>query len=315
MTTGIALAFVCLCILGVMPVIANSRPADFSALGFAFLLSVWQFIFALPVFAWELRSDRRGIFGTAFGAAGRRRALVVGVSTGVMFGLSTWLYVLAFAKAGAASAAIAIQAYPLFAILLEAVFLKRRKTPLELLFTAVLMVALYFLGTGGTWRIAGLSPWFLLALAVPLLWSIAHIIIKEELGRTPVTPAQVTFFRVLISAVFLGLVLAAAEPAALWADLLKPDFQLFGAMMGLAYYVELMVWFHAVRHIDVSLASSIITPWPALTMVLAVLFLGDHVETYQIIAFLIVAASIYGLLLAGLRRHRKPNLRLEKTSR
>jgi drug/metabolite transporter (DMT)-like permease len=303
-TTGIALAFVCLCILGVMPVIANSRPADFGALGFAFLLSAWQIVFALPLFGWELCSADKGFFGARLDRCERRRALLVALLTGAMFGLSTYLYVLGVEKAGAISAAIAIQAYPLFAILWETLFLKRRKTPIELTLTTALIAALYLLGTGGSWRIEGFSPWFLLALGVPLLWSIAHVIIKEELARTPVTPAQVTFFRVLISAAFLGLVVAVAEPAILSTTLLRPDFQLFGAVMGLVYYLELIVWFHAVRHIDVSLASSITTPWPALTMVLAVLFLGDQIRAYQVVAFMIVAASIYGLLVAGLRKEK-----------
>ena len=45
-------------------------------------------------------------------------------------------------------------------------------------------------------------------------------------------------------------------------------------ILGLVYYLELIFWFYAVRHIDVSVASSITVPWPALTMVLAVLVLG-----------------------------------------
>lgn len=302
MTTGIALAFVCLVLLGVMPIIANSRPDDFGALGFALLLAIWQVVFAVPLFAWELRGADKGIFGARLTVGDRRRALWVGVVTGAMFGLATYLYVLGVEKAGAVSAAIAIQAYLPFVILWETLFLKRRKTPLEVMLTAALLGALYFLGTGGTGRIAGLSPWFLLALGVPLLWSIAHVIIKEELGRTPVTPAQVTFFRVLISAIFLGLMAAVVDPSSIVATLRRPDFQLFGAIMGLVYYLELIFWFHAVRHIDVSLASSIITPWPALTMVLAVAFLGDRIEPYQIVAFAVVAASIYGLLVAGLRK-------------
>ena len=302
MTTGIALAFVCLCILGVMPIIANSRPGDFGALAFALLLSIWQLVFAVPLFAAGLRGRDRGIFGARLDRGERRRTLAVVLMTGAMFGLSTYLYVLGVEKAGAVSAAIAIQAYPLFAILWETLFLKRRKTAVELMFTATLIGALYFLGTGGTGRIDGLSPWFLVALGVPFLWSIAHVIIKEELGRTPVTPAQVTFFRVLVSTLFLGLVVVVVEPGAFAEALARPDFQLFAAVMGLVYYLELIVWFHAVRHIDVSLASSITTPWPVVTMALAVLFLGDRIETYQIIAFVIVCASIYGLLIAGLRK-------------
>ena len=37
-------------------------------------------------------------------------------------------------------------------------------------------------------------------------------------------------------------------------------------------------------------------------MALAVIFLGDRIEPYQVAAFVIVAVSIYGLLAAGLRK-------------
>jgi drug/metabolite transporter (DMT)-like permease len=72
--------------------------------------------------------------------------------------------------------------------------------------------------------------------------------------------------------------------------------------MGLVYLLELIVWFHAVRHIDVSLASSITTPWPALTIVLAVPFLGDGIAAYQLVALLIIVGCIYALALARLRK-------------
>ncbi|GAB5470928.1 MAG: hypothetical protein Kilf2KO_39580 [Rhodospirillales bacterium] len=305
MTTGILLAFVCLGLLGLMPIIADSRPAGFGALSFALLLSLWQVVFAVPLFAWGLRGPDRGIFGVSLTGGERRRTLWVALATGAMFGLSTYLYVLAVEKAGAISAAIAIQAYPLFAILWETLFLKRRKTAVELAFTAALIGALYVLGTEGSGRIDGFSPWFLVALGVPFLWSVAHVIIKEELGRTPITPAQVTFFRVAISSVFLGLVVALVEPLAFVTAVARLDFQAFAALMGLVYYLELIVWFHAVRHIDVSLASSISTPWPAVTMGLAVLFLDDTIEVYQLVAFVIVVVSIYGLLVAGLRKAKR----------
>ncbi len=306
--SGILLALVCLVILGTMPVISNSRPQAFDALSFAFYLSLWQLLFSLPLVARELSSADKGIFNAGLAPVLRRRTIVIILATGVMFGLSTYIYVLAMEKAGAASAAVAIQAYPLFAILLETLLLKRRKTWLELSFTATLILSLYFLATKGTWQIEGLSYWFVLALGVPFLWSIAHVIIKEVLNRTPITPAQVTFFRVLVSAVFLGLVvLTVSGPAAFSAGLSGPGFQTFAIAMGLVYYVELIVWFYAVRHIDVSLASSITVPWPALTMILASLFLGDSIAAYQIASFCIVAASIYGLIIAGAIRRKRPN--------
>ncbi|KGF69623.1 hypothetical protein LL06_09845 [Hoeflea sp. BAL378] len=302
--TGVLLACVCLGILAVMPVISNSRPAGFSALGFAFYLSVWQTVFAVPLFVLELKSGRGGIFSAGLSRAQAWRSIGVALMTGAMFGLSTFLYVLGVEKAGAGNAAIAMQAYPMFAILWETLFLKRRKSAVELGFTAALMAALYYLGTGGTLRLDGFSVWFLLTLGVPLLWSIAHVIIKEELGRLPVSPVQVTFFRVAISTVFLAAALALAEPAGFSSGAAGEGFQLFALLMGLVYYVELIVWFYAVRHIDVSLASSITTPWPAFTMVLAVIVLGEEIALHQIVAFVVVALSIYGLTLASLRKSR-----------
>ena len=301
---GVSLAFVCLTLLGVMPIIANSRPEGFDALSFAFFLSLWQLLFSLPLVLREIGASDKGIFRAELSPRLKRRTVTIILLTGAIFGLSTYVYVLAVEKAGAVSAAIAIQAYPLFAILWETLFLKRRKSRLELLFTLLLITALTYLATGGTWRIEGFSAWFLFALGIPFLWSVAHVIIKQVLDKTPITPAQVTFFRVLVASIFLGLVMVAISgPGALMADLGNLAFQAFALVMGLVYYLELIFWFHAVRYIDVSTASSITVPWPALTMVLAVIFLGEAVEGHQVIAFLVVAGSLYGLLFAGSRRY------------
>lgn len=301
--TGIALALVCLLLLGVMPIIASLRPNETDALAFAFALSVWQVVFALPLFGLGFGRGTRGIFEADLSLGARRRMVAVALFTGALFGLSTYAYVLGVEKVGAASAAIAIQAYPVFAILLESVFLKRRKSALELGLTAGLIGALVYLGTGGTFRLTGLSPWFLVALTVPMLWSVAHVIIKEERGRTPITPVQVTFFRVAISTIFLLFTLSVLGGDRL-AEGLSAIPQLASVVMGVVYLLELIVWFYAVRHIDVSLASSITTPWPALTMVLAVALLGDRIEIHQIIALAAVVACIYGLTLASLRKAR-----------
>jgi len=302
-SVGISLSFVCLIILGIMPIISNSRPSDLNALSFAFFLSLWQLVFSLPMFFRELMSFDKGIFQATLPSKVKHRTITIILLTGIIFGLSTYVYVLAVEKAGAVSAAIAIQAYPLFAILWETLFLKRKKTILELAFTLLLLGALYYLATEGTLRIAGFSPWFLFALIIPLLWSIAHIIIKEVLDSTPITPSQVTFFRVLISTIFLLVILLVVSgPSDIMSGLGNFNFQKFAILMGLVYYLELINWFYAVRHIDVSVASSVTAPAPALTTVLAVFFLSETVEIHQMITLGFVILSVYGLLFAGRRK-------------
>ena len=285
-----------------MPIISASRPADFDALAFALFLSVWQLAFCLPALLLEKRTTAAGK-PAAPGAGLKARAVVV--ATGMIFGFSTYLYVLAVEKAGAISFAIAVQAYLLFAILWETVFLGRRKCVTELACTGVLVATMYFLGTGGTWRIEGMTIWFLLALSVPFLWSVAHVILKEVLNKTPVTPNQVVFSRVLVSSLFLGVCLiVTAGPDTIIAAATDPRFQSTALLMGFVYYLELIVWFHAARYIDVSLASSVTVPAPLVTTFLAVLLLGETAETYQLIALAIVFVSLLGLIAAGHRKAR-----------
>ncbi|WP_296327227.1 DMT family transporter [Reyranella sp.] len=283
-----------------MPIISASRPGDFDALAFALFLSLWQLVFSLPALLLEKRMTAAGK-PAAPGAGLKARAVVV--ATGMIFGFSTYLYVLAVEKAGAISFAIAVQAYPLFAILWETMFLGRRKSVTELSCTGVLIATMYFLGTGGTWRIEGMTIWFLLALSVPFLWSVAHVILKEVLNKTPVTPNQVVFSRVLVSSLFLGVcLLVTAGPDTIIAAATDLRFQSAALLMGFVYYLELIVWFHAATYIDVSLASSVTVPAPLVTTFLALLLLGETAESYQLIALAIVVVSLLGLIAAG---HRK----------
>ncbi len=299
-TKGIALSFVSLLLLGIMPIISNSRPMEVDALSFALYLSIWQLIFSAPVLALEYKHHNQGIFNADLPLALKKKTISIILVTGMLFGLSTFAYVLSMEKAGAVSAAIAIQAYPLFAILWESLFLNRKKSFLELLFTMLLIVGLYYLGTGGTWKIEGLSYWFLFALSVPFIWSVAHVIIKEILDKTPITPAQVTFFRVSISAALLLIISILVNGLDYVLSLFgNSTFQIFAATMGLVYYLELVNWFYAVKHVDVSVASSITTPWPVVTMILAILFLEETIKSFQIITMIVTLISVYGLLLAG----------------
>ncbi|TKJ18090.1 MAG: hypothetical protein CEE43_18740 [Promethearchaeota archaeon Loki_b32] len=87
--------------------------------------------------------------------------------------------------------------------------------------------------------------------------------------------------------------------------LMNPEFQIFGFLMGIVYYLELVNWFYAVKHVDVSVASMITTPTPVITMAFVLFILKESIELYQIIAMIIVFLSLYGLLWSGREKHHK----------
>lgn len=302
--TGIGLAILCLVILGSLPILSNARPADSDDLSFAIWLTLWQLLAALPLFVAELARDRRRGSTARVLRAWRGRGGLIAVVTGAMFGLSTYMYVVAAEAAGPVSLAIALQAYPIFATLVEVVFLGKRKSAGELFFTGLMILALVYLTTEGTFRIADISWWIVFALGIPLLWSVAHVMLKRVLETTPATPNQVTVSRLAISGACLLALYAVSGDGDILAPIADPAFQRAAIVMGVAYYLELILWFHAMRHIDVSLASSVTVPAPAVTMLLATLILGESLQTYQLLAMGFVAAGMYGLVLTGARRKR-----------
>ena len=294
---GIGLALICLVILGAMPVLAANRPARFDGLTFTIAITFWQLVAAMPLFAIELAR------GEGFPKlVCRGRAGLITLVTGVLFGLSTYMFVVAAEKAGPVSMVIALQAYPLFATVWETLFLGKRKSPPELFFMLLMLLALVYLTTEGTFRIADISWWSAFALGIPLIWSIAHILLRQVITTTKITPNQVTISRLVISGVFLLLLaLVIGTPGALVDAFTATDFQKAALILGVAYYLELILWFYAMRHIDVSLASSVTVPAPAVTMLLTVLLLGGEVAAYQVAAMAVIAIGMYGLIFAGRR--------------
>ena len=304
---GIISAFSCLGILGILPVLANARPAGFDGLTFTIWLTVWQILSALPLYLRERAQGQRGLFEAAGEGRSRRWTITVAVSTGVMFGLATYMYVVAADKAGPVSMAIVLQAYPFMTMLAEAIFLKKRKTPAELAFTALMIVALIYLTTNGTFLVTDISWWSVFALGIPLLWTAAHLLLKTQvLNRTNMTLNQVTLSRLLVSGVFLAvLVLIIGSPRQVLAGLTDLNLQRAALVMGAAYYIELIFWFQAIRNIDISLASSIEVPAPAVTMLVAVAFAGAAITLTQLLAMVAITIGMYGLLYAGRAARRR----------
>jgi drug/metabolite transporter (DMT)-like permease len=124
---GILLSFVSLFLLGMLPIISNSRPSDLNALDFAFYLSLWELICAVPLFIFELSKKNSGVFQKSIEWKIRKKTYLIMGITGFIFSISTFLYVFAFETAGTVSAAIAIQTYPLFSILWEFILFKKKR--------------------------------------------------------------------------------------------------------------------------------------------------------------------------------------------
>ena len=300
---GVLLSFFSLFLLGFLPVISNSRPSNLNALNYAFYLSLWQLICSIPFFIYESTKSNSGIFQKSADSKMRSKTLMIMGITGIIFSISTFFYVFAIETAGTVNGSLAMGTYPLFSIFMEFLIFRKKRRTIEIFFTITIIVGIYYLGTEGTWLISDFSIWFGLALIVPFLWSIAHVIIKNSIDTSPITPSQITFIRVLIASIVLFVISSLVNSTGnVLEGLLNPEFQFIGFLMGIVYYVELINWFYAVKHIEVSVASTITTPAPLITIFFALLLLKEPIGFYHIIAMIIIFTSLYGLLWAGNRK-------------
>ncbi len=300
-TRGIQLSLLCLLILGVLPIIATVRTNDGSAITFSFWLSFWQLAFATPVYLFQRKQAQ---LSDAPEQNLRRLSKIqtwaLVVLTGILFSAATFAYVLGVDQTGPVTFAVAIQAYPFFALLWEALFLRRRKSIREMTFILAIAISMVYLGTQGTWQLSTVTRGFWIALMVPLLWSIAHVIIKEMMNASAITPSEIILTRVLVATLLLGIACLFNQGfGGFLTNGMTYKFQMVALLMGFAYYLELLSWFSAVKHIDVSIGASITAPAPAVTVLVAVVFLRQELHSYQTVALLLVLGSVIGLIRYG----------------
>jgi drug/metabolite transporter (DMT)-like permease len=298
---GIQLSLLCLLILGILPIIATQRTNAGNAITFSFWLSFWQLAFATPVYLFQRKKAQQAEAPEKnLRRFSKIQTWALIVLTGILFSAATFAYVLGVDQIGPVTFAVAIQAYPFFALLWEALFLHRRKSIWEMTFILVIAISMVYLGTQGTWQLSSVARGFWIALIVPLLWSIAHVIIKETMNASSITPSEVILTRVLLAALLLGIACIFNQGfGGFLTSGMTFKFQMIAVLMGFAYYLELLSWFSAVKYIDVSIGASITAPAPAITVLLAVVLLKQELHGYQTVALIFVLGSVIGLIRYG----------------
>jgi drug/metabolite transporter (DMT)-like permease len=104
---GILLAFTCLLILGIMPLLSNARPQGSDGLSFAIWPTFWQVAAALPLFLFEYFTRKNHPSSMSWQNVTMNTGIIALIS-GCLFGLATYIYLVAAEKAGAVNFMLAL---------------------------------------------------------------------------------------------------------------------------------------------------------------------------------------------------------------
>ncbi|MDO8432954.1 MAG: DMT family transporter [Candidatus Binatus sp.] len=205
---------------------------------------------------------------------------------------------------GAVAGVLLMQSEPIYSLVLATIFVGERASIRQILATTLILA-----GIGSVFEAGGaFSPLWAAALVfvTPLFWQISHIV-----GLTlmpPLTPPCVVGGRFLYASIFLSALLLIFRPASL-AQL--SDLNAVGviAITGFfIYFLSALSWYGAISRLSLAWTTALVVPGvPLLSILFAVLFLGEHATTREAIGILIAVGGVIALVL-GADAHRKlPN--------
>ncbi len=266
-TGGTLLALLGMTVYGIEPVIINANPS--APIGFAALSATVASLILWPAMIYtggtaEIRENPSqlwkgalvGLFGTA---------------------LAYTAYSYGARMSTAVNAAIITRSEVLWSIVLSWSILRERINGRFLGSVFLILTGLMVLITGGG-KVKP-HPGDLLLLLVPLFWQIGHVIAK----RLPYGPLTIATLRNTFGALLLA-------PAAL-AGGMEPT--RFALLEGLMIALGQVIWYGAIKRINLSKATAIITPAPVVAMVLSITS-GEKLTALSVLSFILVSAGTLG---------------------
>ena len=269
-TRGTLLAFTVLVLLGVEPVVIKAN--QISPLAFASLSAISASIILWPVLltkglAREIREKPGEL----------KKAFLTGLfATAIAYSLFSY----GTALSTAINSAIITRFEVFYSILLSWFLLKERITRGTLLSAVILVLGVFLVVTQG--KRFELREGDLLLLVTPLFWQLGHAVAK----RTDYHPITIATLRNTFGG-FLLLVPAIATGLA---------FTKLALVEGLIIALTQSLWYLSIALINLSKATAILTPAPALTVILSILLLGEKVTPYHIVGLILIIA---GTLIVG----------------
>ncbi|MHA1619152.1 MAG: DMT family transporter [Promethearchaeota archaeon] len=308
---GVAYALVVLLGNGIHPIINNSRPDELNGFLFVLLMSFWEFVTVISISLILKFRSRKNVpdqksLTPINQTINRKKNFGILIGVGMIFSLATYLYVEGLINAGAVSGSIALKASPIYAFIIGALFFKERPKVGQIIFTFVILVGIYYLGTEGTWQMDAFTIWFGLLLLVPLLWVIGHSFTKPLLEKQEATPLYVIKIRSgVITTILLIFSLFLYGFGEIISVFLSWDVFVSSFLMGFIYFLMHYSWYSSIKTISIAYASALVTPSPLFTALFAWMFLNEPLLPYHFIGLLITIIGLYGLIWINSRKTAK----------
>jgi drug/metabolite transporter (DMT)-like permease len=240
------------------------------------------------------RGELKVVFGRAF-----RLQLAMLSATGTM--ATSLLLTFGMTRINAIATTILLQSEPIYSLLLAIIVVRERPSNRQLLATATILVGIASVfATGGAFSPAWAA---LVVLITPLFWQTSHVMGLSMMP--PLSPLTVTSGRMIYAALGLGALLILTRPATL-PELANLDALVIIVTTGFfIYFLSALTWYGAISRLSLAWTTALVVPAiPLLSILFAVVFLGERATAREILGVLIAIAGVLALVL-GADAHRQ----------
>lgn len=230
----------------------------------------------------------------------RYRGRLLGVATaGTVMTSLTLTYGLT--RIGAVAGVLLLQTEPVYSLVLSTLFIGERPSVRQMLATATILVGIGSVFAGG----GSFSPLWATAIifTTPLFWQASHVMGLKLMP--PLTPISMTGGRFFYASIVLSVLLLVfrrdsivqlADPTTLGVILITGFF---------IYFLSGLTWYGAINRLSLAWTTALVVPGiPILSILFAVLFLGERATVREVVGILISVSGVLALVL-GADPHRK----------
>ncbi len=288
-------------LIGLQPVIANSRPASIDAYIFGAVTALFEAIIFLPIYLFE-RKKYKSLFKNSqdnekyyllLHGWKKKRNLILFIIIGIGFTFIPVFLYIGYALAGAINSSLASKSEIIFALVFGYFAFKERINKLQILFFFLLFFGLILAVTQGSFDILHLNLGIIMIIFTVVLFTFIHILTKISLDKNEIFSSQVVFIRNIFSGILLISTYFIFYPLDNLNILLTPINYVYFTFMSLDYGFSLYTWYKALTYFQIGKTTIVGSLTPIVTAFFSFLFLNGIFTIYHLIGTIIIIFAIF----------------------
>jgi drug/metabolite transporter (DMT)-like permease len=190
------------------------------------------------------------------------------------------------------NSAILLQVEPIYSLIIGYLLLKERVSTRQIISTLLIIFGTLMVIYQGTSR---MNWGDILILLTPLCYQVGHFFSKQLLNETEMSPLFIATGRTFYGGLIL-LILNQFTGSHEFNILIQPDILAIFIFYGIVVYaLSYLTFYGAIKRINLSKASAIISVYPAISIILARFILKEVPDFYQLGGFFIIMLGIFYL--------------------